>query len=67
MSRLGFYQDLGWQSGCAFEVHHNEASGYCTTSIPKPAIDHLGKGERIEAFTYTIKGSRVEVKGENEV
>ncbi len=43
-------------------VHHNEASGYYTTSIPKPVIDHLGKGERIEAITYTIKGSRVEVK-----
>ncbi len=43
-------------------VHHNEASGYYTTSIPKPVIDHLGKGAEIEAITYTIKGSKVEVK-----
>lgn len=44
-------------------VHHNETSGYYTTSIPKPVIVHLGKGEGVEAITYSIRGSRVEVKG----
>ncbi len=42
-------------------VHHDEASGYHTTSIPKPAVDHLGKGKNIDTLTYTIKGSKVEV------
>lgn len=44
-------------------VHHNEASGYYTTSIPKPVIDHLGKDKGVGAITCTIKGSKVEVKG----
>lgn len=43
-------------------VHHNEASGYHTTSIPKPVIDHLGKGRNVESITYLIKGSKVEVR-----
>jgi hypothetical protein len=42
-------------------VHHNEASGYYTTSIPKPVIDHLGKGKEVEAITYKIRGVRVEI------
>ena len=47
-------------------VHHNEASGYHTTSIPKPAIDHLGKGEGVEAITYAIKGSKIEIRRSQE-
>ena len=47
-------------------VHHNEASGYYTTSIPKPVIDHLGKGKEVESITYTVKGKRVEVKPADE-
>jgi hypothetical protein len=43
-------------------VHHNEASGYYTTSIPKPAIVHLGKGKEVEAVEYAIRGSRVELR-----
>jgi hypothetical protein len=42
-------------------VHHNETSGYHTTSIPKPIIDYLGKGRKVEAVTYKIRGVRVEV------
>ena len=42
-------------------VHHNEASGYYTASIPKPVIDRLGKGEEVEAITYKIRGVRVEI------
>ena len=42
-------------------VHHNEASGYYTASIPKPVIEHLGKGEKVEAITYKIRGVKVEV------
>ncbi len=42
-------------------VHHNETSGYYTTSIPKPVIDHLGKGEGVDAITYKIKGTRTEI------
>ncbi len=47
-----------------FGVLHNEASGYFTTSIPKPVIDHLGSGEKVEAITYAIKGKRVELTKE---
>ncbi len=43
-------------------VHHNRDSGYYTTSIPKPIIEHLGKGEEVEAITYSIKGKRVEIE-----
>ena len=43
-------------------VHHNEASGYHTVSVPKPIIDHLGKGKRVEEVEYAIKGSRVELR-----
>lgn len=43
-------------------VHHNKASGYYTTSILKPVIDHLGKGEGVETVTYLIKGSKIELK-----
>jgi hypothetical protein len=46
-------------------VHHNETSGYYTTTIPKPVVDHLSKGKEIEAITYLIRGSRVEVKNQN--
>ena len=38
------------------------ASECYTTSIPKPVIDHLGKGMGIEVITYAIKGVKVEVK-----
>ena len=47
-------------------VHHNEASGYYTTSIPKPIIDHLGNGKEIESITYEVKGKRVEVKADED-
>ena len=43
-------------------VHHNNDSGYYTTSIPKPIIEHLGKGGKVEAITYSIKGKRVEIE-----
>jgi hypothetical protein len=43
-------------------VHHNEASGYYTASIPKPVVDRLGKGKGVEAITYAIKGSKVELR-----
>jgi len=39
-----------------------EASGYFTTSIPKPIIDHLGKGKEIVSLEFAIKGSRVELR-----
>lgn len=42
-------------------VHHKEASGYYTTSIPKPVVDHLGEGSEIGAITYSIEGKRVEI------
>ena len=43
-------------------VHHNKDSGYHTTSIPKPVIDHLGKGKGIEKITYIIRGDKVEIR-----
>ncbi len=43
-------------------VHHNKASRYYTTSIPKPIIDHLRRGGTIEAVTYLVKGKRVEIQ-----
>jgi len=43
-------------------VHHNKDSGYYTTSIPKPIIDHLGKGKEIVSLEFAIKGSRVELR-----
>jgi len=43
-------------------VHHNEASGYYTTTIPKPIIEHLSKGEKVEAITYKIRGKRTEIE-----
>ena len=43
-------------------VHHNKASGYYTTSIPKPIVENLGKGGEVEAITYSIKGKRVEIE-----
>jgi hypothetical protein len=46
-------------------VHHNEANGYYTTLIPKPVIDHLGKGKNVDAITYTIKGSKIEMKNQD--
>ncbi len=42
-------------------VHHNEASGYYTTTIPKPVIDHLGKGKEVDMITYKLRGARVEI------
>jgi len=45
-------------------VHHNEASGYYTTSIPKPIIEHLGKGAEVESITYSVRGRRVEVRAQ---
>lgn len=39
-------------------IHRNEASGYYTTSIPKPTIDHLGKGEELRANAYKIRGGK---------
>jgi hypothetical protein len=47
-------------------IPQNVASGYYTTSIPKPVIDHLGKGKEVGAITYLIRGSKVEVKNELE-
>jgi hypothetical protein len=47
-------------------VHHNEASGYYTTSIPKPVIDYLGKGIEVESVTYLIRGSKVEMRRSQE-
>jgi hypothetical protein len=37
-------------------VYHNKDGGYYTTSIPKPLIQRLGKGEEAEVVTYSIKG-----------
>jgi hypothetical protein len=42
-------------------VNHHEVRGY-QSSIPKPIIDHLGKGNEVKAITYIIKGSRVEIR-----
>ncbi len=42
-------------------VHHNEASGYYTTTIPNLVIDHLGKGNRVESVIYKIRGAKVEI------
>lgn len=42
-------------------IHHNEASGYYTTSIPKPTVDHIGKGKQVDAITYRIRGTKVEI------
>ncbi len=47
-------------------AHHNMASGYYTTTIPKPVIDSLGKGGEVEAVTYLIKGSKVELERSQE-
>lgn len=47
-------------------IHCDMASGYYATSIPKPVIDHLGKGKGVESITYAIKGSKVEVKRSEE-
>jgi len=41
--------------------YHTEASGYHTTSIPKPVIDHLGKGKEVVATTYKIRGTSMEI------
>ncbi len=43
-------------------AHHNEASGYYTTSIPKPIVDILGDGAEVEAITYLIRANRIELK-----
>ncbi len=45
-------------------VHENEKRGYYTASIPAPVIEHLGKGKKVEAITYSIKGKRVEVNAD---
>jgi hypothetical protein len=42
-------------------VHHNKESGYYTTSIPKPIIEHLGKDSEVQRITYSVKGRRIEV------
>jgi hypothetical protein len=41
---------------------HNKVSGYYTTSIRKPMIDHLEKGKGVEAITYFIDGKREETR-----
>jgi hypothetical protein len=43
-------------------VHHNEASGYYTNSIPKLVIDYFGKGMEVGSVVYLIKGSKVEMR-----
>jgi hypothetical protein len=43
-------------------VHHNETSGYYTTSIPKPIIQHLGRGGEVGSITYVVKGLKIEVR-----
>jgi hypothetical protein len=43
-------------------VHHNKDSGYYTTSIPKPIVEHFGKEKEVKAITYAIRGSRVELR-----
>jgi hypothetical protein len=42
-------------------VLYHEIKGYQST-IPKPIIEHLGKGKKVERITYQIKGSRVEIR-----
>ncbi len=53
-----------WKKGAkefTVAVHHNEASGYYTTTIPKPVIDYLGKGKEVDMITYKLGRARVEI------
>lgn len=63
-----FTFDSAWDSPIfpyAVDVHPSRSflsTFDALTSIPRPVIDHLGKGKKVEAIMYAIKGARVEVK-----
>ncbi len=43
------------------KVNSHPTRGY-QMNIPKPIIEHLGKGEEVEALEYAIRKGRVELR-----
>lgn len=42
-------------------VSEHPTRGY-QTYIPKPIIEHLGRGKKVEEVEYHIRGNRVELR-----
>ena len=55
-----------WKKGATeftVSVNYHEIRGY-QSSIPRPVIEHLGQGKKVEQITYVLRDHKVEMRAE---